>query len=242
MFPNTKKNLCLYGQTLSYYTRKEIPSGKSGSDALADYQKVLAQNPNNVQLSQFVQALQAKVGSSPASGPPPVPGVGVGDPFAQGVALYGQKQYQAAIPLFRQAARLNPADGKPSYYQGICEVMTGDNRDGALDLSLSNRKQPSPSLEAYVNQLMARLSPEDQQWVNGQLTASQSLAAGSKGGGVAKNFGIRLEPEMLIPSLGDFNTDAKTELAIQTNLQAGDPSRTFTASVPQMCGQFGVDP
>ncbi len=30
MFPNTKKNLCLYGQTLSYYTRKEIPSGKSG--------------------------------------------------------------------------------------------------------------------------------------------------------------------------------------------------------------------
>jgi hypothetical protein len=32
MFPNTKKNLCLYGQTLSYYTRKEIPSGKSGID------------------------------------------------------------------------------------------------------------------------------------------------------------------------------------------------------------------
>ena len=35
--------------------------------ALADYQKVLAQNPNNAQLSQFVQDLQAKMGSAPAS-------------------------------------------------------------------------------------------------------------------------------------------------------------------------------
>ena len=63
MFPNTKKNLCLYGQTLSYYTRKEIPSGKSGLNSLvaggdqAGYQdgafsKARFNNPNGLSLSE----------------------------------------------------------------------------------------------------------------------------------------------------------------------------------------------
>ncbi len=50
MFPNTKKNLCLYGQTLSYYTRKEIPSGKSGL-------RVTLPNPNTSKIIRELQRL-----------------------------------------------------------------------------------------------------------------------------------------------------------------------------------------
>ncbi len=231
----------LQGRANCYYAQGNY------SAALADYQKVLAQNPNNAQLSQFVQALQAKVGAAPTSpAAPPLPGASAGDPFAQGVALYGQKQYQTAIPYFQQAARLDPNNGKPNYYQGICEVMTGDNRDGALDLSLSNRKEPSPGLANYVNQLMARLSPDDQQWVNGQLAAAQSASAGSKSSGamgISKKFGIRLEPDFSLITMADLQAETAAGLAYGKFLQQNsDPSTSYNASVPSGFVNIAFEP
>ena len=55
----------LQGRANCYYSQGQY------SQALADYQKVQALNPSDAQLSQFVQALQAKVGSAPRPGRPP---------------------------------------------------------------------------------------------------------------------------------------------------------------------------
>lgn len=54
----------LQGRANCYYAQGQY------QQALTDYQKVLSLNPSNAQLSQFVQALQAKVGASPAAAAP----------------------------------------------------------------------------------------------------------------------------------------------------------------------------
>ncbi len=60
MFPNTKKNLCLYGQTLSYYTRKEIPSGKSGLKWLVD---AVIERQNQKTVFDIVRKLGTTIGT-----------------------------------------------------------------------------------------------------------------------------------------------------------------------------------
>ncbi len=223
----------LQGRANCEYAQGNYPA------ALADYQKVLSQNPNNAQLSQFVQALQAKVGSAPAL--PAAPGAAA-DPFAQGVALYQQKQYQAAIPLFQQASVLNPNDNKPYYYKGLSEMWVGDSRDGALDLALSNKKQPSPALQSYVDQLMARLSPADQQWVNAQLSAPPATAAAGNKNWAAHPFGVRLMPSFVLISMDSLNSEAQAGKSYAAYLQQTDYSIGFNASVPSGYANLTIEP
>ncbi len=228
----------LQGRANCFYTQGNT------SAALADYQKVLAQNPSNPQLAQFVQALQTKVGSTPPAAPGPAPG----DPYAQGVAFYGQKQYQAAIPDFQEASRLNPSDAKPYYYLGLCDMWVGDARGGALNLSLSNRKQPNPSVEAYVNQVMGQLSPADQQWVTDQLAGSApgttpSLAAspGSKAW-QQHPFGVRLMPSFVLNNMTALNNEAQFAKSWAANQQNIDPTVGFNAEVPSGYTNLTVEP
>lgn len=110
--------------------------------ALADYEKVQALNPNE-QLNQFIQALRAKVGSSTQALPPVTAS---GGSFPQGVDLYQQKQYAAAVPYFEKAVQEAPNDGKPNYYLGLSYLALGDTKNAALNLALSNKKQPNPSV------------------------------------------------------------------------------------------------
>ncbi|HUO56873.1 MAG TPA: tetratricopeptide repeat protein [bacterium] len=211
--------------------------------ALDDYQKVQAINPTP-QLSQFIQALQAKVGAAaPAS--PGLPGATTTGSFDQGVALYQQKQYAAAIPMFQQATRDNPNDSKAYYYLGVTQMMTGDMRDAALNLTLSDKKQPNPSIEAYVTQLRARLTPEDQQWVDGQVSASMTAsgAAVSSGtSGKSKSLGFRLEPGISLLDLADFNTNAQTDTDAVSQLQSSYPDLSFSGSVPSGCVNIALEP
>jgi hypothetical protein len=181
------------------------------------------------------------MGSAPAS--PAGPGASTADPFAQGVALYQQKQYQAAIPFFQQASALNPNDNKPYYYKGLCEMWVGDSRDGALDLAWSDKKLPSTGLQAYVDQLIARLSPEDQQWVNARLTASTSTASAASGKNWAANpFGVRLMPSFVLINMASLNSEAQAGQSYASYLQQSDYSIGYNATVPTGYANLTVEP
>jgi tetratricopeptide (TPR) repeat protein len=149
------------------------------SDALVYYQKALALQPGNTQLAQFTQNLQAQLNSSPAA-----PSMGMAaDPLTQGSSLFQQKQYMASIPYFQSAAQQNPNDYRAFYYLGYAYYMTNNGRMSALYFAVANMKQPNASIQAYANQVNARLSPEDQQWVSNQLSQysnSPAMASANK--------------------------------------------------------------
>ena len=227
----------LQGRANCYYSLGQY------QDALNDYEKVQAIAPSP-QLSQFIQAVQAKVGpASPASGGTALPAAAPGESFNQGVALYQQRQYAAAVPDFQKAVQENPADANASYYLGASYLGLGDMKYAALNLELSNKKQPNPSVEAYVTQLKARMTPEDQQWVDAQVAASSSASAsGISSPKKLKNFGIRFEPAIALVSLADFDTNAGTLKTELTQLQSSDPTITYQGIVPQGGPDIGVEP
>jgi tetratricopeptide (TPR) repeat protein len=213
--------------------------------ALEDYQKVQALQPNP-QLASLIQALQAKVGASTAapSGAgataAPLPSGGGGS-FNQGVALFQQQQYAQAIPWFQKAVQENPNDSKAYYYLGVAQMQSGDTKDAAVALGLSNKIQPNPSVQNYVNQLKARLTPDDQQWVDSQV------AAGNTGGGPStaskpNHFGIRLEPAIVLINMADFNAEAQAGETFAKNQQGVDPSFSYNASVPSGYANIAIEP
>ena len=234
MDPNN--TAALQGRANCYYTQGQY------QQALDDYQKVQALQPNP-QLASMIQALQAKVGAGTSAAPPPVPGATTSDSFAQGTALYQQRQYAQAIPMFQKATQENPKNSNAYYYLGVCQMQLGDMKDAAVALGISNRINPNPSVENYVNALKARLSPDDQQWVDGQITASATAsAAGISAPASSKNFGIRFEPAIVLPGLGDFNAEAQSEQAAAKAQQSSDPSLTYSASVPAGYPNIAIEP
>jgi tetratricopeptide (TPR) repeat protein len=241
----------LQGRANCYYAQGQY------QQALDDYQKVQVLQPNP-QLAAMIQSLQAKLGTAPSAAPPapgpaaaspsavappPAPGAATPDSFAQGTALYQQRQYAQAIPLFQQAVRDNPKNANAYYYLGVCQMQAGDMKDAAVALGVSNKLNPNPSVASYVDQLKARLSPGDQQWVDGQITAeATTAAAGISAPTVSKSFGIRLEPALYLVSLSDFTASAQTDQKLAQQDQANDPSLTFNGSVPSGFLGIGVEP
>lgn len=222
----------LQGRANCYYAQGQY------QQALDDYQKVQAISPNP-QLASMIQSLQAKVGTSAAAAPPPAPGATTEDSFAQGTALFQQRQYAQALPYFQKATQENPKNANAYYYLGACQMQTGDLKDAAVALGVSNKLNPNPSVENYVNQLKSRLSPDDHQWVDGQITAQATAsAAGVSSPSAPKNFGVRLEPAIVLISLPDLTAAVQTSQQAAQQAQASDPSLTFSGSVPT--GYVGV--
>jgi tetratricopeptide (TPR) repeat protein len=211
-------------------------------NALNDYQKVLDSNPSNAQLANFVERVKAKLaGASSAS--PAASSFNSNGSYTQGVALFQQKQYAQAIPYFEQAAQQDPRNSKIYYYLGITHLMVGDKRSAALNLALSNQLNPNPSVDAYVKRLRAGLSPDDQQWVDANLSRSTGHAPSVGSADDSKKIGVRLEPGIGLVALGDFNTDAQTRLAIgQAEQQLGDASYQFTGAVPAGYPDITLEP
>ncbi len=229
----------LQGRANCYYGLGQLPQ------AIADYQKVYAIAPSP-QLSQFIQALQAKAGTA-APAAAAVPGAAApasADSYNQGVALYQQRQYAAAVPYLQKATQDNPSDSKAYYYLGATYMMMGDNKDAALNLGISNQKSPNTSVAAYVTQLKARLSPEDQQWVDGQLAASASAGSGRIAGVKPdKKFGIRFEPGISTLSMNDFLNNAQTNQSAAATLRANvDPTIDYVGHVPTLSPNIGFEP
>jgi tetratricopeptide (TPR) repeat protein len=234
----------LQGQANSYYSLGQY------QQALDDYQKVRALQPSP-QLASMIQALQAKVGPAASTTAPPVagslaappaPGAPASDSFAQGVALFQQQQYAQAVPLFQKAVQENSNDSKAYYYLGIAQIQTGDMKDAAVALGLSNKINPNPSVSAYVDRVKSRLSPEDQQWVDNQIASGNAGGSQSASASQPKAFGVRFEPSIFLVSLKDFDADAQANQAAVSQDQQFDPSETFNATVPTGYFGGGVEP
>ncbi|HJT24658.1 MAG TPA: tetratricopeptide repeat protein, partial [bacterium] len=225
----------LQGRANCYYAQGQY------QQALDDYQKVQAISPNP-QLASLIQSLQAKVGTSTAAAPPPAPGATAEDSFAQGTALFQQRQYAQAIPLFQKAAQDNPKNANAYYYLGACQMQTGDLKDAAVALGISNKINPNPSVGNYVNQLKSRLSPDDQQWVDGQIASANTSGAASKTAATPKTFGIRLEPSLAFISLADFTTNAQSwSNEAVTAQQNGDSSIGYSGTVPSGSPDIAIE-
>src|SRR5205085_2434225 len=101
------------------------------------------------------------------------------------------------------------------------------------NLALSNQKQPNPSIQAYVTQLKARLTPEDQQWVDGQVAASATAgSARVTGPKVSKKIGVRLEPGITLLNMADFLNSAQANQSAAASMQNSDPSFNYSGHVP----------
>lgn len=238
----------LQGRANCYYVQGQY------QQALDDYQKVQALQPNP-QLASMIQALQAKVGTGTANTQPPAAGPAAGpasslgsdqssaaqtsDSFSQGVALYQQQQYAQAVPLFQKAVQDNPKDSKAYYYLGACQAQTGDMKDAAVALGISNKLNPNPSIQNYVTQLKSRLSDDDQDWVDNQIAKANT---GSSPSGPAKTFGIRFEPSLVFINLADFNAEAQAGAAYAQYLQTTDPNASYSASVPTGFPNIAMEP
>jgi tetratricopeptide (TPR) repeat protein len=234
----------LQGQANSYYALGQY------QQALDDYQKVQALQ-SSPQLASMIQNLQAKVGAgASATAPPlpgsiaapPAPGAPTGDSFAQGVALFQQQQYAQAVPLFQKATQENPNDSKAYYYLGVAQIQSGDMKDAAVALGLSNKINPNPSVAAYVDRVKGRLSPEDQQWVDNQIASGNAGGTQSASASKSKTFGIRLEPALVMLSLADFTTNAESQKNEALQIQPNDPSISYNGAVPTGAARVGAEP
>ncbi len=219
------------------------------AEALAEYQKTLALNPNNAQLAAYVNNLKAQVGTAPAAaataptGSAPTAGsaalsTGSTNAMAQGTALFQQKNYAGAIPYFQQATHDLPNDYRPFYYLAYAQYMTRDFKNAAVNFTLANQKQPNASLKAYADKIKSSLTPEDQQWVDAQVAAGGSAGAGgTKVATQYKKFGIRGLFGIGLYSLKDLNADADFQSAQALKFGYG-----LTGEVPKGNIWVGLEP
>ncbi len=230
----------LQGRANCYYAQGQY------QQALADYQKVQAIQPNP-QLASMIQALKAKVGTTApaaagAATAPAAASAPTANSFSQGIALFQQQQYTPAIPLFQKAVQENPSDSTAYYYLGAAQMQAGDMKDAAVALGISNKLKPNPSVGNYVGQLKARLAPEDQQWVDAQIAAGPAGQSQPAVSHPPKKFGIRLQPSILLLSLADFNTNAQSVTNEVTLAQSIDPTISYSGSVPSGAARIGFEP
>src|SRR5579872_1956951 len=189
--------------------------------ALAYYQRASALQPNNLQLAQFVQNLRAQVNGATASAPAAA-APSAADPLSQGTALFQQKQYAASIPYFQQATQQNPNDYRGYYYAGYAYYMIRDSKNAALYFGVANAKQPNASIKAYADRVKASLSPDDQQWVDDQVS-KYSQGGGAMAGGagqgnkkkeVAFGFHIPFGQELVLANKTQIEQYAPSSMAV----------------------------
>ncbi|HVM32649.1 MAG TPA: tetratricopeptide repeat protein, partial [bacterium] len=218
--------------------------------ALEDYQKLQALQPHNSQLTAFIQTLETPAGyaapQSPAANPAPAASstassapsaaAAPASPEDQaGIALYNQKQFEAAIPYFRRGIERDPRDALAYQYLGLAQVQSGHLREGTVALDESNYLRPDPPTAAYAYQLRGRLSPPDQMWVDAQLAAAGMPAGGSAAATSAKvdkPFGGYLVPVFQFTRLTALETNASHWQMEAADARSTGDSVQFGASVP----------
>ncbi len=230
------------------------------SDALTYYQRALALQPGNAQLAQFVQNLQAQLNPAPAggmygssgmaTGMPGSAGYGTGvpgsmglatDPMTQGVGLFQQKQYAAAIPYFQSASQQNPNDYRAFYYMGYAYYMINNARLAALYFAVANLKQPNASIQAYADRVKALLSSDDQQWVGIQLSQYSASPNMASNGATVNGGAVKPRPQFGFYFMGGSSYVFSNPSQIINGAQnAGSVS--LSGTTPNMITEIGMEP
>ncbi len=202
------------------------------SDALTYYQRALSLQPNNAQLAQFVQNLQSQISAGAAPG-----SMGLAaDPLTQGSTLFQQHQYAASIPYFQRAAQQNPNDYRAFYYAGYAYYMTGNIRYAAFYFAVANMKQPNASIQNYADRTKATLQPDDQQWVDDQLSKYSASTGGSYSAPVKTTFGFNFMggSSYFFANPDQIVNGVKTAQATQ--------NISLNGTTPNMVAMIGVEP
>ncbi len=210
------------------------------SSALEDYKQVQKLQPSP-QINQFVDKVQAKADLSAS----PAPAANTfSDEYnrfmAQGKNDFRLKQYSSAAQDFEKALRLNHSDFNLYYYLGLTYKLVGDLKDAVVALGIANQKRPTPQIASYVKALRAKLSQDDRDWADQQLSAS----AGGKDVNLhtkpadATDYGLRLEPGIIFPNLVDFNTEANNGVSFAIS----QGNATYDAAIPNLSANIGFEP
>ena len=225
------------GRGNCYYAKADY------ADALQDYRQVQQLRPSP-EINQFIDRIQAKMGG--ASSPDMMAGgnSSAGDYqglFEKGKLDFQSKQYTAAAKDFETALQKNHTDYNLFYYLGLTYKFLGDLKNATLALGLANQIKSTPQLSSYVKSNRLKLSQDDRDWVDQQLSA----AAGGKEINLhtrpanATDYALRLEGGAAFPNLTDFTAEANngTTFALAQN-----GSASYNASEPNMAAYLGFEP
>ncbi len=224
------------GRGNCYYAKADY------ADALQDYRRVQQLSPSPA-INQFIDRIQAKMGT--ASSPDMMGGsASAGDYsglFQKGKMDFQAKQYSAAARDFEKALQKNHTDYNLFYYLGLTYKVLGDLKNATLALGLANQMKSTPQLSSYVKSFRLKLSQDDRDWVDQQLSA----AAGGKEINLhtrpvnATDYALRLEGGATFPNLTDFTAEANNGT---TYALAQNGSASYDASEPTMSAYLGFEP
>lgn len=230
------QNVAAYqGRGNCYYTKADY------TDALQDYKQVQRLQPSPA-INQFVDKLQAKLGGGQPSGM--VNGEVYYEYyqlFKQGQAAFQNKQYSSAVQLFEKALQKNHSDFNLYYYLGLTYKLVGDLKDAVVALGIANQKKPTPQIAAYVRDLRSKLSKDDRDWADQQLSAS----AGGKDINLhtrpadQTDYAIRFESGLIFPTLTDFAAEANNGV---TYALSQNGTASYNAAIPNLAANIGFEP
>lgn len=213
------------------------------ANALTDYQQVQHLRPSP-QIDAFVAKVQAKVNGeqqvASATNANMVASSEYQEIFQKGQGEFRAKQYSAAIQDFEKALRQNHSDFTLYYYMGLTYKLLGDLKDAVVALGIANQRKPTPQIAAYVKMLRAKLSQDDRDWADEQLSAS----AGGKEINLhtkpanATDFALRLEPGFVFPNIPDFNTEGNNGVTFATN----QGTASYNAAIPNLSAFLAFEP
>ncbi len=177
--------------------------------------------------------------------PPPVPPASTPGPSAynQALSLFQQKQYQDAIPFFKQALLEKPGDAKLYYYLGSCQYKAGHTRDAVMNLGISCKIKPDIKLQDFLRRLRAPLTIQEKQWVDAQIDAYGSGKTPEVPTPVEyPQIGLRLQPEISFINLAEFTADVQSQVFYANSQLSTDPSYRFTGTVPNNLVGYIAEP
>ncbi len=226
------------GRGNCYYAKADY------SDALQDYRQVQQLRPSP-QINQFIDRIQTKIGGASSSSDMMAgEDVSSGDYlrfFDKGKADFQNRQYSVAAKDFETALQKKHTDYDLFYYMGLTYKFLGDMKNATLALGLANQIKPNRQISSYIKSLRLKLSQDDRDWVDQQLSA----AAGGKEIHLhtrpanATDYALRLEGGTTFPNLTDFIAETSNGT---TYTLAQNGTASYNASVPNVAAYIGFEP
>lgn len=226
------------GRGNCYYAKADY------ADALQDYRQVQQLRPSP-QINQFIDRIQAKMGET-SSSPDMMAGGDVtsGDYprfFEKGKADFQNRQYSAAAKDFEKALQKKHTDYDLFYYMGITYKSLGDLKNATLALGLANQIKPNRQTSTYIKSLRLKLSQDDRDWVDEELSAAANgkvIHLHTRPAN-ATDYALRLEGGATFPNLTDFTAETNNGT---TYTLAQNGTASYNASVPNVAAYIGFEP
>lgn len=183
------------------------------------------------------------VSAAPAVPPVPPATTPLVNAYDQALSLFKQKQYQDAIPFFKQALVQKPGDPKLYYYLGSCQYKAGHTRDAVVSLGIACKLRPDVKLLDFVRRLRAPLTFQEKQWADAQVNAYGTGKTPDVPAPIDyPQFGIRFQAQISFFNLSEFTADAQSQAYYANSQLSTDPSYRFSSTIPNSLVGYIVEP